>query len=142
MYKEISNADRKTFVEFWARRKKIITGKVSENTMKWFKIYTDLRNIGYEFGELRPGKLGQWDLYGWLIDPEINICSKDEAMLVTGLTMQEITEQERRDHLENHGVDPDNLSEIAYHEMLQDMSPRQIKQHISKLEKHLGLLPL
>lgn len=61
--------------------------------MKWFNIYTAPKNIGYEFGELRPGKLGQWDLYHWLTDPKVNACGKKEAIFASGLTAQEVAEQ-------------------------------------------------
>lgn len=134
--KEVTQDEKRAFLIFWGEQRKAIEGRVSEDTMRWFCIYTAAKNVGYEVGQLRPGKDGQWDLYSWLTDPEIN-CDKNEALIASGLTAGEVAEEERREQLRQKFVDPDNPREVADHERMERMTPEELSAEIARLEKEL-----
>lgn len=135
--KEITAEEKEQFFFFWMTQRQAIEGRVSEQTMYWFNAYTAKDNVGYEMGQLRPGKLGQWDLYHWLTDLEIH-CDENEALIASGLTAAEVAEEKRREHYREHCVDPDNQFEVAMFEQLQSMSPEQLDAEIERLEKQLA----
>lgn len=124
--KDITAEEKKQFFFFWMTQRQAIEDRVSEQTMYWFNAYTAKDNIGYEFGQLRPGKNGQWDLYYWLTDLEIH-CDENEALIASGLTAAEVAEEKRREHFE-----------IAMFERLQGMSPEQLDAEIARLEAQLA----
>lgn len=134
--REVTPSERQEFLTFWAKQRQAVQERLSEKTMKWFSIYTSRDNIGYEFGQLRPGEMGKWDLYSWLTDPEIG-CDENDALIVSGLTAQEIAEEERRENLRRNYADPDNPAEVYQFERIQRMNPEELEAEISKLE---GLL--
>jgi hypothetical protein len=134
---EITPEEKKQFFFFWMTQRKAIEGRVSEQTMHWFNIYTDKDNVGYEFGQLRPGKLGQWDLY-WALTSEQSIgCDENETLIASGLTVVEVAEAKRREHYRELCVDPDDQLAIAEFEKIQSMSPEQLDSEITRLQNQL-----
>ncbi len=134
---EITEEDKKQFFAFWMTQRQAIEGRVSDETMYWFKAYTAKDNVGYGFGQLRPGKNGQWDLYHWLTDPEIH-CDENEALIASCLTAVEVAEEKRREHYRENGVDPDDELDIAMFDRLQGMNPEQLDAEIARLEAQLA----
>lgn len=132
--KEVTTKEKEEFFSFWSTQHRAIEGRVSENTMMWFNNYTTQDNIGYEFGQLRPGKNGQWDLYHWLTDPEIR-CDENEAIIASGLTAVEVAEEKRREYYRENCVDPDDQRDVAMFERLKGMSPEQLEVEIANLEQ-------
>jgi len=115
-------------------------GGVSDEAMSLANSHVKADNIGFEQGEIRPDeKLGQWDLYYSLLYCNI---PPDECLLLSGLSASEIAEQNRREELENAGIDPDNVSEVAQFERLEAMSPDDLSVEITRLEKALGIQSL
>lgn len=146
---EVTPAQRVAFVDFWTKQRSIIEGVVDEKALYWFGIYTSQNNIGYEIGNLRPGKHGQWDLFGWLTDLELNICDEATALFVAGLTAQELSEQKRLECLRGYGVNPDNPVDVARHQEfvdfcgeLNELPPKELDKLINRLEKLLGFDPV
>jgi hypothetical protein len=135
---EVTREERRQFHSFWATQRRAIEGRVSEKTMRWVNIYTAKENVGFEMGELRPGKLGQWDLYHWLTDLEIN-CDENEALFASGLTATEVAEEKGREYFEENYVDPDNPREIATFERLRGMGPAELNEEIGHLEAILAI---
>lgn len=132
--KEITPEEKEQFFFFWMTQSQAIQGRVSDKTMYWFNIYTAKDNIGYGFGQLRPGKLGQWDLY-WNMTGEQSVgCDENETLIASGLTAAEVAEEKRREHLRENCVNPDDNLEIVTFELLQGMSPEQLDAEISRLE--------
>ncbi len=135
--KEVTAKEKEEFFFFWLTQRKAVENRVSEKTMCWFNTYTSKDNVGYEMGQLRPGKLGQWDLYGWLTDLEIG-CNENEALIASGLTAAEVAEEKRRENYRDKCVDPDNQFEIARFERIKGMNPEELDVEIASLEKQLA----
>lgn len=95
---------------------------------------TQADNIGYEPGQIRPGKLGQWDLYDLLREFG---CSEEECLLASGLTAGEVAAEERREELRRCGVNPDDPQDVAEFERMEAMSPEEINTEVARLEKLL-----
>ena len=141
--REVSQAEREEFFNFWSAQRQAIQGRVSEGTMEFVKLYTSPSGVGYEFGQLRPGKLGQWDLFHELTGPQSqNICDENEAMVACGLTATEIAEEKRREYYREHSIDPDDKLAIAQFERTKRMSSTELDAEIGRLEQQLGLEPL
>ncbi len=139
---EITTKDREEFFAFWLKQRRAIEGRVSEETMQWFNAYTDKDNVGYGFAQLRPGKLGQWDLY-WNLTGEQSVgCDENEAMIASGLTATEVAEEKRREYYRARFVDPDSPLEIAEFERINAMKPTELNSEIARLEALLGYDPL
>jgi len=137
--KEITAEEKKQFFLFWMTQRQAIEGCVSEETMCWFNAYTAKENVGHEFGQLRPGKLGQWDLY-WNLTGLLQItgCNKNEALIVSGLTAVEVDEEKRREHYRENCVDPGDQLATAMFDRLQGMSTEQLDAEIVRLEAQLA----
>ena len=137
--KEITAEEKKQFFFFWMTQRQAIEGRVSNETMYWFNVYTAKDNVGYEFGQLRPGKLGQWDLY-WNMTGEQSVggCDENEALIASGLTAAEVAEEKRREHYRGNCVDPDDQLAIVVFDRLQGMSPEQLDSEIARLEAQLA----
>ena len=134
--KTVTQQEREQFFDFWSKQKEAVRGRVSENTLEFMNLYTSPSGVGYEFGQLRPGKLGQWDLFWELTGPQSqNICDENEAMIACGLTASEVVEEQRRERYREHCVDPDNQLEVAQFERVQRMSPTELDAEIERLEK-------
>lgn len=136
--KKVTHEEKKQFFYFWSEQRKAIEDLVSENTMHWFNIYTNRDNVGYEFGQLRPGKLGQWDLY-WNMTGEQSVgCDENETLIASGLTAAEVAEEKRREHYRRNCVDPDDRLATMMFDRPQSMSPEQLDAEIAHLEKQLA----
>jgi len=136
--KEITTEVKKQFNLFWMTQRKAIKGRVSVKTMYWFNAYTERDNVGYEDGQLRPEKLGQWDLY-WSLTGEQSIgCDENETLIASGLTAGEVAESERREYYRDNLVNPDNKLEIAWFNRVKGMSPAQLDAEITRLERDLA----
>ncbi|MEK7585282.1 MAG: hypothetical protein AAB455_02120 [Patescibacteria group bacterium] len=133
----VTPEEKRQFISFWAQQSQAIEGRLSTRTKYWFGIYTAPGNVGYEMGQLRPGKPGQWDLYGWLTDMEID-CDKGEALLASGLTAAEVATEERRAYYEQHCINPDNAAEVADFERRQKLTPAELDREILDLEELLA----
>ncbi len=136
--KVTTDEEKKQFFLFWSNQRQAIQGRVSEQTMYWFNIYTERNNVGFNFGQLRPGKLGQWDLYWNLTGAQSIGCDENEVLIASGLTAAEVAEEKRREHYRDKCVDPDNPFAIERFEILQGMSPEQLDSEIMRLEKQLA----
>lgn len=113
---------------------------VSEETLRWLLILTKHDCIGYDQGDVRPNDIGRWDVYYFLWQD--GGASKQEAMLASNLTAEEIAGQERRNDLEMDGVNPDDPVDVKMHEIMKDLPPDQLNELIDTLEQQLGLDPL
>ena len=136
---EVTEIQKKQHTLFWAMQKDTVRNMVSEKTMRWFNIYTKKDNVGYKPGQLRPGELGQWDLYHWLTDPEIG-CEKSEAIIASGLTPTKIQEEEIREYYRESGIDPDNTEEMRIFDRIVNMSSDELDLEIERLENLLHSL--
>ena len=137
MKKEVSVEEKKQFFSFWLTQRNAIQNRMSEKTLRWFNIYTAKDNVGYEFGQLRPGKFGQWDLYWSLTDPQIS-CDENEAIIASGLTAAEMAEEKRREYYRQNYVNPDDALEVMMFERMKNMTPEDLDQEIERLEKRLA----
>ncbi|KKS38658.1 MAG: hypothetical protein UU98_C0005G0001 [Parcubacteria group bacterium GW2011_GWD2_42_14] len=136
--KEITPEEKEQFFAFWNIQRQAIKGRVSVETMYWFNAFTAKDNIGYEFGQLRPGKLGQWDLYQNLTGDQSAInCDENEALVASGLNIAEIAEENRREYYRGISACPDDKLEIAMFNRFQHMSPEQFDAEIDRLEQQL-----
>lgn len=136
--KEVTAKERAQFISFWMTQRKAIEVRVSEETMNWFNIYTASDNVGYNFGQLRPGKLGQWDLY-WNLTGEQSVgCDENETLIASGLTAVEVTEANRREHYLENCVDPDDQLATATFDRIQGMSSTELDAEIDRLERQLA----
>lgn len=134
--KQVTAQEKEQFFFFWLKQRTAIRGRVSEKTMRTFNLYTERDNVGYEFGQLRPGKEGQWDLYHWLTDREIN-CDENEALIASGLNAAEVAEEARREYYRENCVDPDDALDVATFERIQRMSPEELDVEMIRLESLL-----
>lgn len=134
---EVTSQERAEFVRFWRQQREGIVDMVSAETLEYFDIYTASDNVGYEMGQLRPGKLGQWDLYFWLTDLEVG-CPENEAILASGLTAAEVEEEKKREDLLEACVDPDNPEEVFNYRIMKEMTPEQLNAEIKRLENLCG----
>ncbi|KKS28844.1 MAG: hypothetical protein UV60_C0028G0008 [Parcubacteria group bacterium GW2011_GWA2_43_11] len=136
--KEITPEEKEQFFLFWQAQRQAIEDRVSEKTMHWVRAYTARDNIGYEFGQLRPGKLGQWDLYCNLTGEQSAIgCDENETLVACGLNAAEIAEENRREYYRMICVNPDDKLEIAMFDRFQHMSPEEFDDEIARLEEQL-----
>jgi hypothetical protein len=134
--KTVTPQEREQFFDFWSKQKEAVRGRVSENTLEFMNLYTSPSGVGYEFGQLRPGKLGQWDLFWELTGPQSqNICEENEAMIACGLTASEVAEEQLREHYRQNHVNPDDKFAVAQFERTQRMTPAEIDAEIERLEK-------
>lgn len=136
--KEITDEEKKQFFFFWMTQRQAIKGRVSEETMYWFDAYTAKDNVGYEFGQLRPGKLGQWDLYWNMTGKQSVGCDENETLIASGLTAAEVAEEKRGEHYRGNGVNPDNQLATAMFDRLQGMSLAELDTEIARLEAQLA----
>lgn len=90
--KVVTERERAEAVSFWRQRGKALNGNpsVSVECLLCLSIYTQPNCIGYGQGKIRPGKLGQWDMYYFLtLDTE---ATDTEALLISGLTATEVAD--------------------------------------------------
>ena len=138
--KTVSPAEREQFFDFWSKQKEAIRGRVSDGTIEMVNWHTSPTGVGYEFGQIRPGKLGQWDLFCALTGPQSqNICDENEAIIACGLTATEVANEKSREYYRENCVDPDDQLAVAQFERIKRMSPSEIDTEIQRLEKQLGL---
>ena len=88
--------------------------------------------FGWGQGQLRPGHLGQWDLYFTLFQDFRH--TKAEAAAGAGLSLKEIGEEEHREEMRSHGWSPEEQKEYDY---LKSLSPEELDNRIAELEKLL-----
>ena len=137
MSQQVTDTERQEFVSFWTAQRRAIGATLSEETMYWFNAYTRRDNVGYETGQLRPGKLGQWDLYFWLTDGEID-CIENEALIASGLTAAEVAEENRREYYRRNYVDPDDPLDVARFNLMMSMTPDELDAEIKRLRELLA----
>lgn len=134
----VTQAEQEHFFDFWSEQKEAVRGRVSESTLEFMNLYTSPSGVGYEFGQLRPGKLGQWDLFYELTGPQSqNICDENEAMIACGLNATEVAEEQRREYYRGNCVDPDDQLAVAQFQRIKRMSPPELDAEIQRLEKQL-----
>ena len=96
-------------------------------------------NVGYEGpmeSQIRPGKLGQWDMYDvYLAEHTL----EEERLLISGLTAEEVAAANRRIFLNDSGIDSDDPAQVAAAARLDAMTPAQVKEEIARLERLLNL---
>jgi hypothetical protein len=124
--------ERQETLAFWRRHEAALQADnlCDEEAMRWLHIYTQPDNIGYEFGMLRPGKMGQWDLY----DLTMEMLSQDQRLLISGLSASEVAASDRD---MAYGLDPRSATyqnEVAEVERLEAMSPNELDREIARLE--------
>ncbi|OHA18347.1 MAG: hypothetical protein A3B08_02360 [Candidatus Taylorbacteria bacterium RIFCSPLOWO2_01_FULL_43_44] len=137
--KTVTQEESEHFFDFWSQQKNAIRRRVSTKTADCVNLYTAPDNVGYEFGQLRPGKLGQWDLFHTLTGPQSqNICDENETMIACGLTATEVAEEVRREHYLTNGVNPDDKFAVVAFERVNRMSPEELDSEIRRLEIRLS----
>lgn len=121
---------------FWQKQiKKLETQGVNKKILECMRWFTPLESFGYETGQLRPGNLGKWDMYYFLID--YRDCSRAEAANACDLSIQEINKAEREDELSQHGIDASNPIEVAMYEHMEGLSPDELDEMIIAMEDSL-----
>ena len=136
---QISNKERMDTALFWRRHVENLreTSLVSDDAIGWVGGCTKPECIGFDSlkGEItRPGEIGKWDMFEMARQGGF---STQECLLMADLTPHQLAEQERRESLEDWGVDPDNQDEVAKFERLESMTPDELEAEIAQLR---GLL--
>jgi hypothetical protein len=85
--KSVTAEEREQFISFWSNHCRAIISQLSEKARYIFLAFADPDNVGYEKGQVRPGKSGQWDIYYWLKELD---CDEKEARIASGLSEIEI----------------------------------------------------
>ena len=140
--KTVSEKEMVGTLAFWGAQKAALEKSklVSDEALRWLSIYTQRGNIGDEQGQIRPGKLGLWDLY---YETEGVGLSQSERLLISGLSAEEVAGEERREELgHEYYINPDDPAEVREIECMEAMSPAELAAHIASLEKQLGLKSL
>jgi hypothetical protein len=110
-------------------------GGVTPNGLEALRIrVADPDQIGYGQGQIRPGKLGQWDVFYEL---EMWGIPRAERLLLAGLSNLEVRAEEEKEELRSYGIDPDNPDEVAEHQCLKNMTPQELDTEIQRLESLL-----
>ena len=129
---EVTSQERQESVAFWRRHQAALQDAklCSEDAMRWLHIYTQPNNIGYESGMLRPGKMGQWDLY----DETMETLSLDERLLISGLSAGEVAISDRDQRYGLNPSSPNYAREVADVESLEAMDGAELDREIARLE--------
>jgi biotin operon repressor len=93
--------------------------------------YVKPGNIGTGKGMIRPGELGQWDVFYTLVDsyPE-----ETDRMILAGLTPGQIGTHKLRNEMKARGYDPDNPDDVREYDQMRGVSSDEIEAHIEQLE--------
>jgi hypothetical protein len=67
----------------------------AKEAIGWF-LASGEKAIGFETGQLRPGELGQWDLYYFLL--QAGFGPPKEAAFVAGLDLETIKKEESKEY--------------------------------------------
>lgn len=77
-------------------------------------------SIGYGQGQIRPGALGQWDVF-WEL--EMYGVPYAERILLSGLSEVQVEAEEKRMRMKGRGYNPDDPDDVAEFERLERMTP-------------------
>jgi|GEM_PF-1933021 len=109
-------------------------GVVSKEHLDNLRLFiTKPEDIGYnsDCGQIRPGDLGQWDIFynldGWGIPYSVKL-------LLSGLSDAEVKNEETREKIRNFGLDPDSKKDVVEFHRISNMSPKALDMEIKRLE--------
>ncbi len=134
---KVTAEQKAEFRKFWGDHMETLRTDttIRFEVISYLSMLVQADNVGFDQGEVRPGELGQWDVYYELQE----IFSKEERLLASGLSAGKIAQAERRDHLEHTCcIDPDNPLEVAMIERLDAMSSSELDAEIARLESTLA----
>lgn len=128
------NMDERESWLWWQNHMNSLNGHVPDAELqKLAWLVGELKSFGFEQGSTRPGSLGQWDVYYTLRYD----FACHHALLMSGLSANEIAKAERNLELEHAGVNPDDPQDVADYEAIQAMSPEERDKWIAHLEAML-----
>lgn len=107
----------------WENHKNQLRGKISKKAMDVLDLYANNDNIGFESGQLRPGELGQWDLY--YNSQEWNL-PENERRLISGLPDSDFQQMEIEQRQEQFQL-----------ELVRSMSQPDLVEFVDNLEKSI-----
>lgn len=121
---------------FWRRHEDALqdSHRVSDDALYWLRLYTKPSSIGYDFSQIRPGKLGQWDIFEMLVE----CLSFEDRLLISGLSTEEVARTELDDAYGLNPEDPRYEQDRTQIEHLEALTPVQLDTEISQLEGALS----
>jgi len=92
-------------------------------------------NIGYDQGQIRPGELGQWDIFYEL---EMFGIPYAERILLSGLSDIQVQAEDKKMKMENLGYNSDDPTEVLEFERHGRMTPDELDREITELRSLLA----
>lgn len=104
----------------------VATGAVRKGSLRLLLDLIRPGNIGFGQGQVRPGKLGQWDVYYALA----GAVRPSEQVVLAGLSVEEIAEAQWCSFLRQSGVDPDNQKEVEEFSRIRQMTREAVNRDL------------
>lgn len=121
----------------WQKQAEALKGMVPEDLIASLTQMTVPANIGFEMGQIREGKGGQWDIY-YSFE---GIATPGQRILLSGLSAAEVEHQEKANEMNlAFGLDiddPKDQKELHLIERLGKMTPEELDAEIAAAEKFL-----
>jgi hypothetical protein len=140
----VSPAEKIATVNFWKQHAEQLRDSklVSDLGLQWISICTSSTdNIGYGGeGQIRPGDLGKWDLYG-LLEMSCNF-QPAELLLLADISPSEFENEKKRTEMSDYGLDLDKPQDVLEFEQLRrlsKMSPEERDVEIVRLTQLLAV---
>lgn len=108
----------------WDEHKKNLEGKISKQARQVLDFFTVPSNIGFEQGQVRPGELGQYDVFYMSLEWGL---TEDERRLISGLPTEALVEMEI-----------EKANDQFHYEFIQTLSQKDLEKFISQLEENLA----
>jgi len=89
--------------------------------------------IGFGQGQIRPGELGQFDVF-YASEPYHSL---QDRLLISGLSEDKVKETEREQEMKDFGWDPDNPEDVKEYEYFNSMTRPEAEAQLVVLEKLL-----
>jgi len=134
MSKEVSREEQ---VENWIQWKQRIKRLEEREVVTSEELYS-LRihvsspdAIGYGEGQIRPGKLGQWDVFFALEQFGIPY---EKRLLLADLSDSAVQKEMEKWEIQSFGYNPDDPREVAEFRRIRNMAPNELDTEINRLE--------
>lgn len=90
--------------------------------------------IGYGSGQIRPGDLGQWDVFFALEQFDILY---EKRLLLADLSDSAVQREMEKNEMQSLGYNPDDPAEVAEFHRIKGMIPEELDTEINRLESLL-----
>lgn len=136
-YPVVTHEEKMKTVLFWRQHAEHLRANklVSENGLSWISMCTDSpEKIGYDGmeGQIRPGDLGKWDLYGIL---QMSCMFKEaELLLLADISPTMKAAEDRREEILYSGFNPDDPASVREFDRMKAMTPEEADAEIERLE--------